>query len=275
MLRKTLSIAGLFVRLILAIIKKEQNFIALPLSPFGTTWLIKKKKGNWRFIRLRPGTSDLGTFLQIFVYEDYRLQRLSRWNDIQKEYAKILSGGRRPVIVDCGANNGLSVLYFREMFPESIIVALEPEERNFKELNRYSEKGKILCLKAAVSNKNGRVQLSDPHLGEWGFRVEKSPARSPNTVPAYTIPSILTQARKMGPTVPFLVKIDIEGHEDSLFLSGTQWIREFSVLIIELHDWMLPQKANSRRFLKVISSENRDFVFFGENVFSLRNSSIK
>ena len=34
---------------------------------------------------------------------------------------------------------------------------------------------------------------------------------------------------------------------------------------------MLPNTANFRNFLKVISSENRDFIIQGENVYSLLN----
>jgi hypothetical protein len=43
------------------------------------------------------------------------------------------------------------------------------------------------------------------------------------------------------------------------------------VIIIELHDWMLPGTANSQNCLKALSGTNRDFVFYGENVFSIRN----
>jgi hypothetical protein len=42
-------------------------------------------------------------------------------------------------------------------------------------------------------------------------------------------------------------------------------------MIVELHDWMLPRTANSANFLKAVAARNRDFVFRGENVFSIRN----
>lgn len=43
------------------------------------------------------------------------------------------------------------------------------------------------------------------------------------------------------------------------------------LMIVELHDWMLPRTANSANFLKAVAARNRDFVFRGENVFSIRN----
>ena len=38
------------------------------------------------------------------------------------------------------------------------------------------------------------------------------------------------------------------------------------------HDWLLPKQQNSGNFLRQISSRNRDFVFHGENVFSISNT---
>jgi hypothetical protein len=43
------------------------------------------------------------------------------------------------------------------------------------------------------------------------------------------------------------------------------------VLVIELHDWMLPRAANSGPFLREIAVRDRDFVYHGENIFSISN----
>ena len=39
----------------------------------------------------------------------------------------------------------------------------------------------------------------------------------------------------------FIVKVDIEGFEQNLFLSNTNWIDNCMLIIIELHDWMIPK----------------------------------
>lgn len=41
-----------------------------------------------------------------------------------------------PVILDCGANIGMSVLYFKKMFPDSKILAFEPNPNSFKLLEQ-------------------------------------------------------------------------------------------------------------------------------------------
>ena len=70
---------------------------------------------------------------------------------------------------------------------------------------------------------------------------------------------------------PFLAKIDIEGAEADLFSRDTDWIDQFPLIIVELHDWLLPKQGTSRNFLRCIAARNRDFVYLGENIFSIRN----
>ena len=70
---------------------------------------------------------------------------------------------------------------------------------------------------------------------------------------------------------PFIVKIDIEGGEDNLFSMNTNWVEEIPMVIIELHDWLLPKQKTSMNFLKTISELDRDFNIKGENIFSIKN----
>ena len=72
-------------------------------------------------------------------------------------------------------------------------------------------------------------------------------------------------------SVPFLLKIDIEGAEADVFSQNTDCFDRFPLIIIELHDWMLPGQANSQAFLRWHAGLDRDFVLAGENVFSVRN----
>jgi hypothetical protein len=51
----------------------------------------------------------------------------------------------------------------------------------------------------------------------------------------------------------------------------TSWIDRFPLLVIELHDWLLPGQSTSRNFLREIALRDRDFVYRGENIFSIAN----
>jgi hypothetical protein len=70
---------------------------------------------------------------------------------------------------------------------------------------------------------------------------------------------------------PFILKIDIEGFEKDLFSRNLAWIDKFPILIIELHDSTHEGTSNSNNFLSAISKRNRDFLYFGENIFSISN----
>ncbi len=239
---------------------KEMGFAQIALN-FG--------EGNTLpFIFRDQSTGDKGVIQQIFVNRDYDLARLARSKDISAEYQRIVDAGKKPLIIDCGANIGASPIWFARLFPKAQIFALEPEAHNYELLHlncrTYSN---IACRKAAISCVDETVYVEDPARGDWGFQTTSKP-ESGIPVPAYSIDSI---EKQFPGTELLLVKIDIEGGESHLFESNLAWIERAMLIIIELHDWMLPGSANSQNCLKALSGANRDFVFFGENVFSVRN----
>ena len=88
-------------------------------------------------------------------------------------------------------------------------------------------------------------------------------------MPTVSIPELVDASK----ATPFLLKIDIEGAEEELFSQNTDRLAAFPLIIIELHDWMLPGRASSRPFLRWHAEQDRDFVLAGENVFSVRNTA--
>jgi tRNA G46 methylase TrmB len=88
-----------------------------------TPTLLKIDRPDIKFpFYLRVPSSDVETFEQIFIRQDYNF-------DVKKS---------PKTIVDAGANIGLASLYFASKFPNSNIVAIEPEESNFELLkNKY------------------------------------------------------------------------------------------------------------------------------------------
>ena len=66
-------------------------------------------------------------------------------------------------------------------------------------------------------------------------------------------------------------KIDIEGGEADFFSNNDAWVDRFPLIVIELHDWLLPGTGSSRNFLRAIAGRNFDVVFRGENLFCFNN----
>jgi FkbM family methyltransferase len=221
-------------------------------------------------VRLRRGTSDLGTFRQIFVKRDYDLSRLARGAEIGRLYASIASRGV-PLILDLGANIGLASLYFAKRWPEARIIAVEPSAENYRLMcDNIADHGNIQPVRAAVAANAGAVRIVNPEADAWGYRTEAAAPGAEGAIAAVPVADLL----KMAPlSIPFIAKIDIEGFEDDLFSTNTDWVSAFPVMVIELHDWMLPRAASSRNFLRTIAQLDRDFVCQGENVFSISNGA--
>lgn len=208
---------------------------------------------------------DIKVLEQIFTQEDYALRKLTRFPDILRKYKEIIAHSKA-LILDCGANIGAASVYFSTQFPEAEIISIEPEPNNLLICKKNTSNFKnIRTLQAAVGSNCQQGEILDPGEGNWGFRVANASNGKINII---SINSVL-ESDLCQNTNPFIIKIDIEGFESDLFKENIEWIDQFPLVIIELHDWMLPKAANSKNFLQAISKLDRDFVFFGENVFSI------
>ena len=214
---------------------------------------------------------DICTLGQVYEADDYGTSKLKRHNDIEFFYKKSLESGKKPLIIDCGGNIGLASKYFSDNYREAKIICIEPDAANLEQAKKNNLFTDIDFRKAAIGSENGTGEIIDTGLGNNAYRI--SNAKSGET----QILSI-NELLKIYPDnnyIPFIIKIDIEGFEDDLFSKNIEWIDLFPLLIIELHDWMLPHSSNSKNFLKAISQLDRDFVYIGENIFSISNTILK
>ncbi len=226
-----------------------------------------QSRGENRAFHHRGSRADLGVIEQMFKNQDYSLNRLRRRDELHSRLQAIVSGGHKPLIIDAGANIGASAVWFASNYPHSHIVALEPDGENFA-LLRDNTKGLDVDLRnVAVGSIDGRVTVTDPGEGEWGYRTSID---SNGSCELISMNALVDEKTKKGYS-PFIVKIDIEGGESNLFEQQTDWVQQFPILIVELHDWLLPGQNTSRTFLQCISRYDRDFVHIGENIFSLKN----
>ncbi len=211
---------------------------------------------------------DVTVVRQIFINEDYALGSPKHADALWKYYVKIIESGKKPLIIDCGGNSGLATKYFSETYGGSRIVCIEPEEQNMEMAKINNHDPDIQFLLAGIGNSDARADIVDPGEGNWGYRTETSDTGKTKII---SVNSILGDAEYKNCT-PFIIKIDIEGFEQNLFEKNVEWLDAFPLLIIELHDWMLPKQATSNNFLRAISERNRDFIYRNENVFSISNT---
>jgi FkbM family methyltransferase len=230
---------------------------------------LKTADGGERPFHHRGTRADLGVIEEMFTTQNYSLSRLRRGPELHALYESWLRAGLRPLILDAGANIGASVAYFNLAFPRAHLLALEPAANNFELLRRNVTGIDVDARCAAIGARGGEVVLTDPGEGEWGYRTQDTGPGE--RVPRLAAAELVGEKRKAGFT-PFIAKIDIEGAEEELFSADTGWVDDFPLLIVELHDWLLLKSASSRTFLRCMAERDRDFVYIGENVFSIANA---
>lgn len=200
-------------------------------------------------VLLRNNTTDVCVFYQVFLAKSYN----------------IYYGFEPKVIIDCGANIGLSVIYYKNRFPDAKIIAIEPEISNFELLKKNTEKyNNIFCIKSGVWNKSADLVIKEGNNGNWDFVTEEVNFKSSDsdTIPAISINEIID-------TYDIdqidILKIDIEGSEKELFeMNFENWLKITKVLIIELHDGLKP--GASKSFFNAVSKYNFHMSKKNENL---------
>jgi FkbM family methyltransferase len=226
--------------------------------------------GERRDFYLRRDTSDIKVLNQIFISGEYDLSALKRYKEILNFVDMAFSLNRPPLIIDCGANNGISSLFFAFEYQNAKIVAVEPDPENFEMLNLNTANLLIDKYQLAVTSSKAELNLDYADGSAWGVR----------TKPRGNIDSAIIQSVginelyiKYGQeNIPFIVKLDVEGAEFEIFSSNIEWLKHTPIVIVELHDWMLPMELVATPFLKAISAQDRDFIILGENIVSISNN---
>lgn len=252
----------------------KNNFIII--SPRIISIIVKKiliydkNNRNFFFQNIR-NYSDILTVHEIFSSEHYNFKNFKIFKDIQSYYKYTLNKNFSPLIIDCGSNIGSSSTYFDRLFPSSKLISIEPDLESYEFSKSNSLNKNSFFINKAVSCENLELKfLSDKDDN----RASKVSDKGDKIVSSITINEILKND-KFKNSLPFLIKIDIEGFEDNLFSKNFEWIDEFKIIIIELHDWMLEKKSNSFTFFCAITKvmrekHKRDFLILGENLISIR-----
>lgn len=219
-------------------------------------------------IFLRRGSSDTQLVGQIFVDAAFSLASLPRARELRTFLGACRAVGRRPLIIDGGANIGLSSLVLSLQCPDALVVAVEPDAANFQLLVANTAGLPVLPLLAALGATPGRCVLHDPGEGAWAYRtkIARDEADAATVVGMVTIDEILDAHADC---VPFIVKLDIEGAEADTFAAEAAWLDRVPLLIVEPHDWMLPRQRSAQPVFRRLARADRDFILAGENLVSM------
>lgn len=213
-------------------------------------------------ITVRHGTTDTEVFRQVFRQGEYDLSKLGRMKQVTGWYEEILAAGRTPLIIDAGANIGAASLWLARQFPLARLIAVEPEPANAALCRRnLAHNPRLSVREAAIGAVPGRIELVNPAAKAWSPRSRRSDGA--DGIEIVTIPDLVASVQDADLLV---VKIDIEGFESDLFSSNLGWLDRARVVMIEIHDWMMPGRRTSRALQKAMGEREFEMMINGENL---------
>lgn len=146
----------------------------------------------------------------------------------------------RPLIVDCGANIGVSILEWKTRWPGSQVICFEPDPFAFKILHKNVEENDIpgvTCINAAVSDFDDTVTLygdisafgdarGNSIDAAWGKRM----GSCQTSVVCKRLSRYIADRN-----VSFL-KLDIEGAEQRVLMEIAGYLDRVQAIYVEVHE---------------------------------------
>ncbi len=239
--------------------RKAEDFTSLIRYSTDILLVRLKRDDKEHEIRLRPG-----------VRLRYRLNR----GDIQSvrevwldEVYKLPVQARTKILVDLGANIGLTSLWFAKRYGFTKIIAVEPSPANARLARENLDNNGVSAqvIEAAVGPLDGTAFFEDSASSNLG--------RVTTTGRPVTLLSMATILSKLGDTaIVDLVKLDIEGGEEPLLSGDLAWLERVQSIIAEFHPDIIdyPKVVQSIcnmgfRYFRAGSAHKDSMDFFSRN----------
>jgi FkbM family methyltransferase len=181
------------------------------------------------------------------------------------------SGGEAPVFLDIGANIGLFTFPLAVRLPEARVIAFEPHPRNascFRQTIRANQLANVELVEGALGEAEGTIELFLDATDSGGHStVRENLWRYQGTAEAVRVRELSLDAfvRERKLERLDVLKIDVQGAEDSVLRGGRQILREtLPDLLIEVqHETVADENAIIGE-LRLISPDYRFRPFDSE-----------
>ena len=154
----------------------------------------------------------------------------------------------KPYIIDCGANMGVSVLYFALKYPTATIEAFEPEEGIFKILEKNTRQFNLHNVhlhQTAVWVNNTPLQFyTDTGMGGSVTNVYSN--QQPTLIQTEILANYLQQPVDM-------LKLDIEGAEVEVIQHCAHLLHHVQHLFVEYHSF-IHQEQHLNTLLNILKN---------------------
>lgn len=166
-----------------------------------------------------------------------------------------------PVIFDCGAEIGMSSLYFKSVYPDAKITCFEPSPQAFKNLKKNLRGFRNIKLvnKALVGN---NIKHIDLYNSQKEFTHTHNSSIYPDRWEKNDLKKIRVETTKLSSFIKShldLLKIDVEGAEDEIFddLDKNHKLKYVDKIIFEYHRC---KKGSLNKIVRILTKNGFDFV---------------
>ncbi len=170
-------------------------------------------------VRINDGLNFYTLFKDIFIH------RLYHFN----------ANNPRPLILDCGSNIGMSILYFKHIYPQARIIGFEPDPAIFPYLNENVSRNHlqdVQLVQTAVTSREGSLTFYSD--GKYGSCLAQHHSGSiPASWKSYEVPCVRLRDY-LNNSVDF-VKMNIEGAEWEVIHDSRDKLHNIREIIIEYH----------------------------------------
>jgi FkbM family methyltransferase len=214
-----------------------------------------------------PGWAEVAGFRLRYLEAEW-MRYLYREVFAEREYW-FATANPRPVILDCGSNIGMAILFFKALYPDARIAAFEPAPwacAAIEETIRANGLRDVAVHNAALAETDGTLELfHDPsHPGSAAMSVfrERMPGESVR-VPAVRLSHHVTEP------VDFL-KLDVEGSELAVLrdLAASGAISRIRQMVIELHHHLSPTVDNMSECLAILEANGFGYQITSAQVYT-------
>lgn len=248
--------------------KRAGIFLLYLKFTFKDLWLtrfLKKKITSEIFLNYHIHFSSYPSFrnlfTEIFIFQQYRF----------------ITQKKDPYIVDAGANIGMSVLFFKFLYPHSRVIAFEPDEDVFALLKQnihVNNLKDVTIYNVALLDKKGEISFytntSNDSVGTAIKEGLKSGEVLVKKVKSEQLSAFVDQEVD-------LLKIDVEGCEDVIMLelAEKEKLRLINSMIIEYHPYLCGKIKTLTDFLNFLKQGQWNCVFsnLGENYLVYANKT--
>lgn len=168
---------------------------------------------------------------------------------------------KTPLIIDCGSNIGMSILYFKHLYPNSRIIGFEPNPNSFKLLKKNVEDNNLSYVdinNLGLYDEETEVSFYiDNNLSTLIGSINKERGGyNELKVSAKKLSSYLKDFDEVD-----LVKMDVEGTEINIVedLIDSKTINKVKEYIIEYHHNMGEGKSNLSIFLEKFEANGYNY----------------